>query len=412
MADERGVIRRIEWRELCPWLLILKSFRLAVGMRVLVLAFAGLIGSAAGWGALAMCFQGSSDAKLQEWMREDSTWPTRPVHAPLPAGVSFPSLSPDALVNTSMFSATWRTLSRPFERLFEFDLTFVRLAYLVIGCLWTLVVWALFGGAIVRLSAVALAREDRLGLKASLGFAQRKWFGLFAAPLFPFIGVLLATIPLFLWGLLCRLDFFLTLNLIVWPLVLVAGAFMAVVVLGLLFGWPLMWGTIGTEGTDAFDALSRSYNYIRERPLHYLFYILVAAALGAVGGIIVLLFAEMVINLGTWGVSWGMGIERVHELKAMPLETDGSLFSFGRTVIGFWNGCVLGLFSAFLIGYFWTAMTAVYLLMRQKVDATELDEVYVEDEEQGYGMPPLAAGVPKVADAPPAEPAPPAEEQE
>ena len=47
---------------------------------------------------------------------------------------------------------------------------------------------------------------------------------------------------------------------------------MAVLLLGLIFGWPLMFSTISTEGTDAFDAISRSYAYVFQRPFHYLFY--------------------------------------------------------------------------------------------------------------------------------------------
>ena len=41
---------------------------------------------------------------------------------------------------------------------------------------------------------------------------------------------------------------------------------------GLAAGWPLMWPTISSEGTDAFDALSRSYAYVYQRPLAYLLY--------------------------------------------------------------------------------------------------------------------------------------------
>ncbi|HZZ71474.1 MAG TPA: hypothetical protein VFE24_04425 [Pirellulales bacterium] len=435
MSEERSTLRYIDWRELCPWLLILKSFRLAVGIRVLVLAFAGLLASTAGWDLIGWAFGGSSDVQLQTWISQDTAWPgyllfpsltpetrtampTGAAHSLVPSGLpnpdgdpmpaGLPSLSPDSLINNSFFSTVWKRFSLPFVRIFNLDMTFARLAYLLLICLWSLLVWSLFGGAIVRLSAVALAREDRLPLRPALGFAQRKWFGLFAAPLFPFIGVFLAAIPLCLVGLLFNLNFFVALSVVIWPFVLLAGIFMAILLLGLLFGWPLMWGTIGTEGTDAFDALSRSYNYIREKPLHYLFYILVAAGIGALGSVLVALFAYAIIHLATWGVNWGMPSQRITEIY-------NTSDSFGRNAMGFWNGCVYGFAVACLIGYFWSAMAAVYLLMRKKVDATELDEVYVEEEEQPYGMPPLvtdSSGVPRVADTPPSEPGPLAEEQE
>ena len=65
---------------------------------------------------------------------------------------------------------------------------------------------------------------------------------------------------------------------------------MAVLSLGMLAGWPLMWGAIAAEDSDAFDAISRSYAYTFQRPLHYLFYACFAsfiALLGCVTGLVV-----------------------------------------------------------------------------------------------------------------------------
>ncbi len=400
MTDERGTLRRIDWQELCPWLLILKSFRLAVGIRVLVLASVGLLVATSGWWALGKVFSNGDNKDTNELVKDCSRCPFEIEKTPdelliqsRNEGLRLPSI----MHQTGPIGRVWHDLSRPFVHLFDVKLNFVQLAYLILGGVWSIAVWSLFGGAIARISALALAREDRVGIRAALGFALRKWMGFVLGPLFPFVGVLLATIPLFVLGLLFRMDFALVLSVILWPLVLAAGAFLAILVLGLFFGWPLMWGTIGTEGTDAFDSLSRSYNYIRERPLHYLFYIAVAAAFGLLGGLLVDLFAHSIVHFGTWAISWGMGIDRLNEINA---DSTG----FSHRVIHFWNSCVLALGTAFMYGFFFSAMTAVYLLMRLKVDAMELDEVFTDEEEQSYSMPPLttdAANVPKVADAPP-----------
>jgi len=45
--------------------------------------------------------------------------------------------------------------------------------------------------------------------------------------------------------------------------------------------------------------------------------------------------------------------------------------------------------------YFWSASTIIYLLMRRHVDAAELDEVYLEEDEQegpygGHFVPPAS----------------------
>ena len=82
---------------------------------------------------------------------------------------------------------------------------------------------------------------------------------------------------------------------------------MALLLLGLLFGWPLMWATISAEGTDSFDALSRSYAYVFQRPLHYLFYALVAGVIGWLGWLLVQNFAAGVVWMGYWAAGWGSG---------------------------------------------------------------------------------------------------------
>jgi hypothetical protein len=58
---------------------------------------------------------------------------------------------------------------------------------------------------------------------------------------------------------------------------------------------------------------------------------------------------------------------------------------------------------AFVFSYFWTAAVALYLLLRRREDQTELTEVYLEEEGEPHGLPPLktdASGVPEVVDAP------------
>jgi hypothetical protein len=215
--------------------------------------------------------------------------------------------------------------------------------------------------------------------------------------------VILAAIPLAIVGLISRSGGFGVAVLgLFWPLVLIAAAIMAVLLVGLLFNWPLMWPTIATEGTDSFDALSRSYAYTFQRPLRYLGYVILAAAIGLLAGLLVHFFGRTVVWLAHWAVAWGSG----DRIETLLFDADGlkGATRFGATLIQFWNRAVGLLINAFGFGYFFVASTAIYLLLRFHVDAVEADEVYLPDDEQLYGMPPLAtdlAGVPKVADAAP-----------
>ena len=192
-----------------------------------------------------------------------------------------------------------------------------------------------------------------------------------------------------------------------------ANSVMAWALLGLVFGWPLMWATIGTEATDCFDAVVRAYQYLFQRPLHYLFYAVVAVLIGVLGWLVVANFAAGSIAVTSWAVDWGantgrwLGLPEAGSRRLDLLLSGGDevglLHSLGRGLIIFWFGCIKVLAVGFLYSYFWTASTCIYSLLRYDADATELDEVYLEEEEEeaADGLPPIRtdeAGAPVVAD--------------
>ena len=120
-------------------------------------------------------------------------------------------------------------------------------------------------------------------------WARTKWLAYFSSPLLPMLGVALAVLPIVVLGLLMMIANFLAVlaALFLWPLALVAGFVMAILLAGVLLGWPLMWATISVEGTDSFDALNRTYAYVFQRPIRYFFYVIVAALIGWLGWFVV-----------------------------------------------------------------------------------------------------------------------------
>ena len=191
-----------------------------------------------------------------------------------------------------------------------------------------------------------------------------------------------------------------------WPLALVAGAFMAMLLVGLLFGWPLMWATISAEGTDSFDALSRTYAYLFQRPLHYLFYAVVAGFLGWLGWLLVENFAAGVVWMAYWAAGWGSGDAQIQAIMSGSDSLAGAGFA-GAVLVRFFAGCVKLLAVGYLFSYFWTAAVAIYFLLRRDVDATETDEVFLDADasEQTFGLPPVTtdkAGAPVAEDELPA----------
>ncbi len=304
------------------------------------------------------------------------------------------------------------------------DFTFGSFLAAVGAAVWAIAVWSLIGGALCRLSAVQLALDEQLTLASAVKFALHKWRSYLASPLMPLAVIALLTLPLAAAGFVLRLDLGLLAAGIFWPLAIVSGVLIMLLVGGLALGFPLMWATISTDGTDSFDAISRGYTYVGQRPLNYLFYLLLSLAIGVLGWMIVNTLAAATIYLTGWGVSWGSGEFRWREIEATPgwLPEGNTPYwpvavlgppqtvpplagpaRVGAAFIGFWTDCIRLLALSYAYSFFWTAYTGIFLLLRRDADATELDEVLVEGQDDPAALPaikPDAAGVNVLADEP------------
>ena len=203
----------------------------------------------------------------------------------------------------------------------------------------------------------------------------------------------LAAIPVLLVGMLLYFNTgaFLV-GLFLWPILLISGLVITLLLIGLIFGWPLMWPAISTEGSDSFDALNRSYAYVYQRPLHYLFYVVVASILGLLSWLFVENFTAAVVWMTYWAASWGTGASRINELMSMRTPTGEELTGMayaGGWVIHFWTGLAKLFAVGFGFSFFWNANAAIYLLLRRNVDATEMDEVHLDADEgeAKFGLP-------------------------
>ena len=249
---------------------------------------------------------------------------------------------------------------------------------------WFVLVWSIFGTAITRHVALSLIGEDAPGLSGAVSYGTRKWTSSFNAVAFVLLGILVLSVPGALLGLLMRSDLGLALAGAVWPLVLAGAVVLASLAVGVLAGWPLMVAAVGVERGDSFQAISTAFSYLYQRPLHYAFYGLVAAlvaipALAAAG-----VFADAVGTLAMWAASFGMGHERTAAvMNAIGGGGSAAAAPWGARAIGFWMRGLETLLSSFGWGYFWAIATAAYLLLRQDVDGTEVDEVVLEEPVSG-----------------------------
>jgi len=434
MADDRHVLREIDWQELIPGLILLRSFRLAREFPKLVLAATALLLTAAGWSLLGYVFSG--DPAVAATIERHRGWPWEAAASPESTselrvagtwlvsqlGLESQLGSRDvAWLARNPMVECWLELSRPFRQMFSGDLNISGFVYLFTCGLWAATVWGLFGGAITRIAAVQLARQERLSARKAIDYSKSRWAAYTQAPLTPLILMGMMVLFTALFGWLLRFDVGVVMAALLWPVLLVFGFVSAVVALGLMFGWPLMSSTISVEGTDSFDAISRSYSYLFQRPLHTALYAAVATIYGIFCWLLVSAFAAGVVHLTLWSAGWSAGGERIQSLVAhlpatvamtglsdattiAPAGELPALSSPGRLgvmLLAGWIGLVKLLALGFAYSYFWTATTAIYYVLRLHVDHAELDEVYLDPQDEAFTLPELAkddAGVPVVVE--------------
>ena len=356
----------------------------------------------------------------------------------------------------------------PVVYLFDARAGFFDRLYLILILLWTLAVWGFFGGAICRIAAVQIARNERISLREAIGFTRERFLSFVAAPVFPMALLAIFVFALMIFGWIEWIPYLGDLFAgLLWPIVLLIGFIMAIVMVGLV-GWPMMIATISTEGTDSFDALSRSYSYIYQAPWQYLWYNFLAVLYGAVLVFFIGFMASLTVFVGKWSVSSAPGLSRSYEStdrepsylfyyaptsygwrdllissntqfveERKDVTPDGkeikhleftkkyeenlsTMNHVGAVLVSLWIYPFFLLVLGFGYSYFWSVSTIIYFLMRRHVDDTELDEVHLEDEDlEDPFLKPAAAPTPppapaakpgtlslNVVEAPPAPPPP------
>lgn len=279
--------------------------------------------------------------------------------------------------------------------------------YAVIFLFWCLVVTSLFGGAIYRMSAIQATRGEKISVGQALSFSRKKFFSFFSAPLIPLAIIFVLAGLMTLGGLIGSIPvvgtFLVALLFILGILLGLASAFM---VIGLLTGWPLMYPTIATEGSDSLDGLARSIGYIWGQPFRAVLYGVVASIYGVITYLFVRFFAWLGLYLTHGFVKWGAlaggdslapQADWLDTLWAKP--TFWNLHDFNWVALGGWDGLcallvaawvnlVVAAVAAYLVSYFASSSTLIYLLLRRKVDATDLDDVFIAEELEDDFLPP------------------------
>ncbi len=374
-------IHEILWSEALPWWLLFRAAGSAFAPTVILLALLGGLATWAGWSiADSLRLAGSdpaADAILDASLGGGLVIPgpdgSNAAAVLTPSRQAFPALR-----------AAWNWLPRPVADVLELvgipfrpTATLAQMGGALARVGWFVLVWSIFGTAITRHVALKLVGEEAPGLVGAVLYGARKWLAAFNSVGFVLLGIVALSIPGALLGLLMRTDWGLAVAGAIWPLVLAGAVVLAILAIGIVFGWPLMVAAVGVERGDSFQAISTSFSYLYQRPLHYAFYALVAGIVALPACAAAGLFADATSTLALWAASFGMGHDRtLAVLEGLRSQAEAP---WGIRALGFWTRGLGSLLGSFGWGYFWAIATAAYMLLRQDVDGTELDEVVIDE---------------------------------
>ncbi len=383
-SQSGSIVHEIRWSDALPWWLLFRAAGAAFSPTVILLAALGAAAVWAGWSAAdrlgleapatdpVAVAPPAADRGLALPAPDGQLAiadPLAPSAAAVPWLASIRDWSPAVVVETA------RLIALPFRPTTPATATAAAAARLG----WFVLVWAIFGTAISRCVALKLAGEESLGPVGAIAYGSRKWPPAFNSVLFVLVGIAALSIPGALLGLAMRTEWGLAVAGVVWPAVLAGAVILAILAIGVAAGWPLMVAAIGVERGDSFQAISTAFSYLYQRPLHYAFYLLVGLAVAVPAIAAAGLFADATGTLATWAASFGMGRERTMAVVE-GLAASGPLADvWGIEAIRFWSRGLANLLAAFGWGYFWAIATAAYIVLRQDVDGTPLDEVVLDE---------------------------------
>jgi len=378
------VVHEVRWSDALPWWLLFRAAAVAFSPTVILLAALGAVATWAGWSACTQAGLAGAEGFVDLAAASSGG-------IVLPQGDAVPAtpLTPSR-VSTPWVHELVRMLPRPLAELVALvSVPFrptARLAEMLgaaarIG--WFVLVWSIFGTGITRHVALKLVGEEAPGPVGSVLYGSAKWLSAFNAVLFVLVGILALSIPGALLGFAMRTAWGLAFAGAVWPLVLLGAIVLAILAVGVVAGWPLMVAAVGVERGDSFQAISTAFSYLYQRPLHYAFYALLALAVAVPAVAAAGLFADATGTLAMWATSFGMGHERTAAVVDAVSGAGTDAAEWGARAIGFWGRGLAHLLSSFGWGYFWAFATAAYMLLRQDVDGTELDEVVIEEPGSG-----------------------------
>jgi len=301
------------------------------------------------------------------------------------------------------FSSVWDNIRDCFKALtWAFRYHYI---YCLIFVTIVLAVMSVSGGALCRIAALQFAQGEKPGLTESLRFSISRFTSFFPAPLTPLGIIAFMGLFIFLLGLAGNIpragELIVGLGM---PWALLLGSLTAVIAVGAVVGFGLMFPAVAYDGSDCFDSISRSFSYVYAQPARMAIYTVIAAVYGAICYIVIRFFVflmlwitHLFLRLGIWTESGSEGLNKLKaiwpgpEMMNLLGSTDPVTANWTEIVashlVYFFVLVVIGLMVSFIISFYFCANTVIYSLMRKRVDNTALDDICTHFDEAEADLP-------------------------
>lgn len=212
--------------------------------------------------------------------------------------------------------------------------------------------WTLAGVAIARCTAIQFCRDENPSLPGAVHWSAGRAVASLTAVLTPLGGAVallaIASILALPAGIPALGTVWVQLSA---PVQIVLGVAAGFILLLLPVLWPLMVAAVAVDGSDAFDAFSRSFSLVTSK----LWSTLGLVVLAGVSAVVLTLGFRLLLDAGVaaavWAGSW--------------TTTEATTASLAG-VLGWWQDVI---YRGLCGSLFWTHATIVYLFLREQVDA-------------------------------------------
>lgn len=241
-------------------------------------------------------------------------------------------------------------------------------------------IWAVGGMAMSRMAAVDVALNLNMGVREGLRFALRRWKSAIFSLLIPAIAALLVVLVLAAGGgALLSLPYVSVLGGLLYGVGLALGLVMVLLLTGFVLGQMLLLPAAAIEGTDAADAVQRTYAYVLGRTGRAVLYTVIALAQMALVYAIARWAVEEAQDLtGRLTTAW-LSDARAGDLLR-PDEREASAASW---LISFWRDALGVLLGGAMISVFFSSGSVLYLLLRRVNDEQDVRDIWMPGEIPG-----------------------------